>query len=477
MATEKAAEDLGPLAPIDAMMHPYRDQYTVHDRLPSEGIAREDVLGEVRELHDIEAARWEEGYASGAVYHGDAAHVDFLNQVYAIQSQSNQLHSDLWPSAAKFEAEIVAMTAHMLSADKAGAPFNSANGVCGSVTSGGSESILLAIKTYRDRARDQQGITEPEIVIPRSAHAAFSKAGEYFCIKVNEIPIDDTFRVDVARLEAAINKNTIAIVGSAMNFPFGTIDPIPELSDIALRHNVGLHVDSCLGGFFLPWAEKLGAPVPAFDFRLPGVTSMSCDTHKYGFAAKGTSVVLYRGTGLRRYQYFTIADWPGGLYYSPTFSGSRPGGLSATCWAAMVATGEKGYLEATRKILDSVAIMRQGIEEIPGMRILGEPVGVFSFASDDVDIYQVLDQMSYRRWALTGLQHPPALHVSPTLRNSQPGVAERFVTDLKESIAFVRENPNIEGGMAPIYGMAATLPDRSIVHEMLRQVIDVYYRL
>lgn len=478
MATRESTEDdLGPLAPIDAMMHPYRDDYTTHDRLPSEGIAREDVLSQIQEFQDIESARWRDGYASGAVYHGDTEHIDFLNKVYAIQSQSNQLHSDLWPSGAKFEAEIIAMTAHMLSADKTGEAFNTRHGICGSVSSGGSESILLAMKSYRDRAREERGITEPELVIPRSAHAAFSKAGEYFRIKVHEIPLEDDFRVDLNRLEAAINKNTIAIVGSAMNFPFGTIDSIEGLSEIALRHDIGLHVDSCLGGFLLPWAEKLGEPVPPFDFRLPGVTSMSCDTHKYGFAAKGTSVVLYRGTDLRRYQYFTIADWPGGLYYSPTFSGSRPGGLSATCWAAMVATGEKGYLEAAKKILDSVATMQKGIEAIAGLKILGEPIGVFSFASDDVDIYQVLDQMSYRRWALTGLQHPPALHVSPTLRNSQDGVAERFVSDLEESVAFVRENPDVEGGMAPIYGMAATLPDRTIVHEMLRQVVDVYYRL
>ena len=204
---------------------------------------------------------------------------------------------------------------------------------------------------------------------------------------------------------------------------------------------------------------------------------MSCDTHKYGYAPKGTSVVLYRGAELRHYQYFTIADWPGGLYYSPTFSGSRPGGLSAACWAALVSMGEKGYLAATQKILDAVAIMRRGIAEIPELRILGQPIGAFAIASDSLDMYQVLDQMTARKWALTGLIKPAAIHVSPTLRQAQDGVAERFVKDLKESVAYVRDTPNIEGGMAPIYGLAASIPDRTIVHEMLKQVMDIYYRL
>jgi glutamate/tyrosine decarboxylase-like PLP-dependent enzyme len=477
MSQPATQEDLGILAPIDQMMHPYREQFEVNAQLPQEGRPRAEILAEIQQLHDIEQARWKEGFASGSVYHGDNEHVDFLNQVYAIQSQSNQLHSDLWPSAAKFEAEIVAMTANMLNADAGGHPVGSEQGICGSVSSGGSESILLAMKTYRDWAREKRGITQPELVLPVTAHAAFHKAGQYFNIALKVVTVDEDFRVSLDNVKEKITDNTIALVGSAPNFPFGTIDSIEDLSELALEHGVGLHVDACLGGFFLPWAERLGEPVPLFDFRLPGVTSMSCDTHKYGYAAKGTSVVLYRGRELRQHQYFTIADWPGGLYYSPTFSGSRPGGLSAACWAAMISMGESGYMNATRQILGAVKTMRQAVDEIDELRLLGQPVGVFSFAADGLDIYQVMDQMSYRRWALTGLQQPPALHVSPTLRHAQEGVAERFVEDLKESVAFVRENPSVEGGMAPIYGMAASIPERSIVHEMLRQVMDIYYRL
>ena len=477
MSTHDVDEDLGLLAPIDKMMHPYRDRFETFSKLPTSGRPREEILSLMEELRALEEPRWKAGYASGSVYHGDSEHIDFLNQVYAIQSQANQLHPDVWPSAAKFEAEIVAMTAHMLNADKAGAPFGSEDGICGSVSSGGSESILLAMKTYRDWAEETKGITAPEIVVPVTAHAAFHKAAQYFNIDLRLVEMDDDFRANLAQVDRAITDNTIALVGSAPNFPFGTIDPIEAMSELARQRGIGMHVDCCLGGFFMPWAERLGQDVPPFDFRLPGVTSMSCDTHKYGYAAKGTSVVLYRGLELRHHQFFTIADWPGGLYYSPTFSGSRPGALSAVCWAAMVTTGEEGYLEATRQILEAVAVMRTGIEAIPELRLLGQPVGPFAFAADDLNIYQVMDQMSYKGWALTGLQKPAALHVSPTLRHAQPGVAQRFVDDLQAAVAIVRDTPDIEGGMAPIYGLATAIPDRSMVHDMLRQVMDVYYRL
>lgn len=469
--------ELDILAPIDQMMHPYREQFPAQTALPVKGRSREEVLAELEALRGIEEARWRDGFASGSVYHGDPAHVEFLNRVYAMHSQVNQLHSDLWPSAAKFEAEIVSMTAAMLGGDQTTAPLGSEEGVCGSVTSGGSESILLAMKTARDWARAKRGIERPELVVPVSAHAAFHKAGQYFGIEVRVTPLDAEYRADVAAVAKAINENTIGLVASAVNFPYGTIDPIAEMGQLAQERGVLLHVDGCLGGYFVPWAERLGEPVPPFDFRVPGVTSMSCDTHKYGYAPKGSSVVLYRGAELRRHQYFTIADWPGGLYYSPTFSGSRPGGLSAACWAALVSMGEDGYLRATRQILESARTMQRGVAAIPELKLLGQPLGVFAFGSDELDIYQVLDQMTARGWALTGLQHPAGIHVSPTLRTSQPGVAERFVADLQAAVAEVKANPNASGGMAPIYGMAAAIPDKTIVHDMLKQVMDVYYRL
>ena len=438
----------------------------VTTRLPATGRPRDEVLAALEGCRDREEDRWKEGFASGAVYHGDQGHIDFLSRAYAVHSQSNPLHADLWPSTVRFEAEIVAMTGHMLHGDTA----------VGTVTSGGTESILLAMKAYRDFARRRRGITRPQMVVPRTAHAAFDKAAEYFGIELVRLPVDAAFRADVAAAAAAVNRRTIVIIASAPSFPHGTIDPVSELAALAADRGCGLHVDACLGGFVLPWAEQLGYPVPPFDFRVPGVTSMSADTHKYGYAAKGTTVVLYRDRDLRRCQYFTATDWPGGLYSSPTFSGSRPGGLSAACWAAMMATGESGYLEATRRILETASAIKQGIAGIPGLRLLGDPLWVIAVASDQVDIYRVLEEMSHRGWSLNGLQHPPAMHLAVTLRHTVPGVAERYLDDLRAAVA-AAGGPAEAGRGAPLYGVAASFPVRAVVGDLLERYLDHLYDL
>jgi sphinganine-1-phosphate aldolase len=216
--------------------------------------------------------------------------------------------------------------------------------------------------------------------------------------------------------------------------------------------------------------------VPPFDFRLPGVTSMSADTHKFGYAAKGTSVVLYRGQKLLHYQYYTATDWPGGLYFSPTFAGSRPGALSAACWAAMTSIGAEGYLIATKKILETADTIKAGIRKIPELRILGEPLFVIAFASGSLDIYKVLDAMSQRGWSLNGLHKPACVHLCVTLRHTQPGVAERFLRDLEAAIAQVKANPEEKGIMAPVYGMASTMPLRGLVSDMLKKYLDLMYK-
>jgi len=449
---------------------PYQQDFASYSELPNTGRARAEIIEEMEAFQTLEHARWKEGFVSGGVYHGDEEHINFLNRVYAIHSQSNPLHADLWPSATKFESEIVAMTAHMLGATPE-------NDICGTVTSGGTESILLAMKSYRDWASDKKGIAAPEIIAPATAHVAFDKAAQYFDMKLIRIPVGADFRADVETTRRALTRSTAALVGSAPSFAHGVVDPIRELSELARQQGIGFHTDACLGGFLLPWAEKLGYPVPAFDFRLPGVTSMSADTHKYGYAAKGTSVVLYRGKALRHYQYYTATEWPGGLYLSPTLAGSRPGALSAACWAAMVATGVEGYLEATRRILETAAQIKKGIAELPEVRVLGNPLWIIAVASDTCDIYRVLDFMSRRHWNLNGLHKPPAVHLCVTLRHTQWGVARRFIDDLKAAVEYVRTHPDEKGGMAPIYGLAATLPLRGMVSEMLKRYMDLLYEV
>ena len=466
----------GIMGDIESSIKPYKDRFTTYRRIPENNLAREDILENMAALNSIEESRWKEGFASGAVYHGDSEHINFLNKVYALNSQSNPLHSDLWPSNAKYESEVVAMTANMLGAEKQSPDSDPDGEICGVVSSGGTESILLAMKTYRDRAKDRDGITRPEMIVPITAHAAFDKAAQYFGIKIKHIPVGSDFKADVAAARKAITRHTIVIVGSAPSFPHGVIDPIEELSELARSRGIGFHTDACLGGFVLPWAGRLGYDVPAFDFRLPGVTSMSADTHKYGYAAKGTSVVLYRGLALRRYQYFKTTDWPGGLYFSPTFAGSRPGALSAACWAAMLSIGQEGYLAATKKILETAAKIKDGIRQIPDLQILGDPLWVIAFSSKTLDIYRVMDYLTAKKWSLNGLHKPSCLHICVTLRHTQPGIAERFLEDLNAAVAHTKANPDSTGGMAPVYGLAATLPVRSVVGDLLERYIDALYK-
>ena len=272
---------------MEGRFKPYGKISDNYRKIPLTGINREQILETMSRFITVENLAWQSGHVSGAVYNGEKEHVDFTNKAYSIASQNNPLHPDVWPSSLKFETEIVSMVAGMLGGD---------NKVRGSVTSGGTESILLAMKTYRDLFVDKKGITRPEVILPKSAHAAFDKACHYFGIKPVWTGLDEKFAADVSDIERHITENTVAIVGSAPCFPYGVVDPIPEIAQIAQENDVGMHVDACLGGFILPWARKLGRKLPDFDFTLPGVTSISVDTHKYGYAPKGTSVVLYRNS-------------------------------------------------------------------------------------------------------------------------------------------------------------------------------------
>ena len=461
-------EYAGIMLELESSVKPYKNKYAAFTELPQTGRSRAEILHDMEAMRDLEESHWKDGFISGAVYHGDQEHIDFLNQVYAINSQSNPLHADVWPSTTKFEAEIVAMTGDMLG--------GAGQDVCGTISSGGTESILLAMKTYRDWARETKGITAPEMIVPVTAHAAFDKASQYFNIKTIHIPVDENFRADVEAVRKAITQNTVVIVGSAPSFPHGAIDPIAELSELARQHNIGFHTDGCLGGFVLPWAEKLGYPVPPFDFRLSGVTSMSADTHKYGYAAKGTSVVLYRGEELRHFQYYTTTEWPGGLYFSPTFAGSRPGALSAACWAALTSIGTDGYLSATKRILETAEAIKAGIRTIPELRVLGQPLFVIAFASDTLNVYKVMDYMAHKKWSLNGLHKPACVHICVTLRHTQPGVAERFTADLREAVEHVKAHPEEKGTMAPVYGMAASMPLRGMVSDLLKKYLDLIFK-
>ncbi|OAX35689.1 PLP-dependent transferase [Rhizopogon vinicolor AM-OR11-026] len=453
-----------------------------HLALPEEGKSVEWILAEMAKM-DSEMgpkADWRHAKLSGAVYHGGDDMLEVIVAAFERYAVSNPLHPDVFPAIRKMEAEIVSMCLRM---------YNNPNGA-GTMTSGGTESIVMAVKTYRDWAREVKGIMEPEMIVPATAHAAFDKGAAYMNVKVHLIPVDPlTRKVNIKRVRRAINRNTILVVGSAVNFPDGNQDDIVALGELAARHNIGLHVDCCLGSFILPFLEKAGLAdgedggarykITPFDFRVRGVTSISCDTHKYGFAPKGSSVIMYRDATLRRHQYYVLPDWTGGVYASPSLSGSRPGALIAGTWAAMHYMGSDGYLKSCYEIVSCARTIANTItNSIPELYVLGSPpasVVAFGSKSLELNIHEVGDAMSKRGWHLNALSGPAAVHIACTLL-TLPHV-NTFIADLKDSVREAKENPYGKGTMVMLYGLgssSAVGPD--MVGEVATFFLDALYK-
>ena len=459
-----------------ADMHPYRNLFPVFTQLPTKGVDEDEILKEVSYMSEQENKKWQGGQCSGTMYHGGMEHYAFLNKVFSLYSFVNLLQRDLCPSGTKFEAEVLAMVGKMLHGDEV-SKVNRMHEQAGAITSGGTDSIYNAMHVYREWGLDTKGITEPEVVAPTTIHPAHIKAAHYLGMKVVRVPVNADFEADVEAMRAQINANTVALAGSAGTYPHGVVDPIRSLSDLAVEYKLGLHVDGCLGGFILPWIEKLGYDVPVFDFRLPGVTSISCDTHKYGYSLKGTSTINFRSKDLRRYMYFTQEDWPGGAYVSPTAQGSRSAGLSAAMWAAMVCMGEDGYLRAARAIMDTSDKMREGIARIPELRIMGKSTFLISLTSDVVDPFFVNDYLQSKGWRMNGCQNPPGFHFCITLPQTQPDIAERFVNDLADGVKFAQDPPYDVPKTGFLYGMGATADGREMMRLGLKGYIDAGYEV
>ena len=428
--------------------YPYTERFEVNRKLPAVGRPRDEVLAELATMATEEDPFWETGRVSGTMYCGDHEHYDFLTEAFGKFAHVNALQRDICPSATKFEGEIIAMTLDMLHGD---AVTDTTPG--GIVTSGGTGSITHAMLAYREQARAAGRTGQLNVVKPETAHPAFDKACHLFDIEMRNAPVDPvSTQVDVAAMAALIDGQTIAIVGSACNYGYGTVDPIPELSDLALERGIGLHVDGCLGGFILPFGQELGYDIPVFDFANPGVTTISADTHKYGYALKGTSVLSFRDITLRDSQYFFNTEWTGGKYCSPGMDGSRSGGLLAATWASMMTIGHAGYLDYARKIFATATAMADAVRSHPELKLMGNPTFLFSFASDEFDIYHVNDFMRLRGWRFNGQQYPNSIHMAVTRPQTQPGVAEAFASDLAEAVAYAVEHKDEPPKSAAVYG-------------------------
>jgi len=428
--------------------YPYAQTHDVIRGMPSEGRSRDSILTELEGFAHDEDRNWETGKCSGTMYCGDHEHYEFMGRAFELFAHVNALQRDICPSMTKFEGEIIAMTLDMLHADAV-----TDTEAVGLVTSGGSGSILHAVLAYREAAA-ARGVQHPNFIKAETGHPAFDKACHLLGVECRRIPVDPTTtQIDLDALAKAIDANTIAMVGSACNYGYGTIDPIAEMSDIALEHGVGLHVDGCLGGFILPWGQELGYPnIPVFDFRVPGVTSISADTHKYGYGFKGTSVLSFRDKALRNGQYFFMTDWSGGKYASPGIEGSRSGGLLAATWAAMVSFGKSGYVEYARRIFDTAFAMQEIVRSHAELRILGNPTFCFSFTSDAFDIYHVNDHMRSKGWRFNGQQYPNAIHMAVTRPQTQPGIVDEFASDLADAVKYAHEHADEKPMSAAVYG-------------------------
>jgi glutamate/tyrosine decarboxylase-like PLP-dependent enzyme len=369
-------------------------------------------------------ARWQDGRTFGMVYDGGPSVHAVAEAAALVALHDNALNTHAFPSLAEIQSEVCNSVAALLHGDTA----------AGFMTSGGTESILMAVKAARERGHAERGITEPEMVIAESAHAAFHKASHYFGLRVHKVPVRPDWRADVDAMAGCVNENTVLVVGSAPQYPQGVIDPIPELAALASDVGASFHTDACMGGFVLPFMELLGHDVAPWDFRVPGVTTISADIHKLGYAPKGASVLLHRRKELRRYQTFVFDDWLGGFYASPGMQGTRPGLPMVTAWAVMQHLGIDGYKHLTDVTIRAARAIVDGVRAIDGLSVLGEPEAhVVAIAADKgVDIFAVADAMARRDWFLDRQAPPDSLHLTVSAGNAP--VIDDFLRDLRESV-------------------------------------------
>lgn len=368
---------------------------------------------------------WERGRSFSYVYYADHKVTELLKEAYSTYFSENALNPAAFPSLRNMEREVVQMCLDLMHAPDTAA---------GSMTSGGTESILMALKSAKEHTRvNKPSITRPNIVLPHSAHPAFNKGCDYFGIEIKAVPYGVDYRVTPAAIEAAIDDQTILIVASAPQYPQGVVDPIGEIGKVALRHNVLMHVDACVGGFLMPFTKDQ----IAFDFAVAGVTSMSADIHKYGYASKGCSVILYRDADLRKAQFYVYTDWPGGMYGSPSIAGTRPGGAIAVAHTVMRAIGRSGYERLVAKKMELVDQFMSIISSHKDLHIIGKPdLCLFSFGSDSIDIYRLGDEMYVKGWLMDRQQTPPALHISVSPNHEH--YIDEFAADLEECLATVK---------------------------------------
>ena len=397
-------------------------------QLPAQGSDWKSLRARLQTLGEADAD-WRSARTAVYVFNPGEDVLAVAKDAYAMFQSENGLGSLAFPSLKRMEAEVVDIGLGLL---------HGPSDACGNLTSGGTESILMAVKTCRDQAvAAGRNVAGGRVVVPSSAHLAFDKACHYLGLEIVRVPVAEDHRADPAAMAAAIDPSTVMLVGSAPCFPYGLVDPIEALSNLAQERDLWLHVDACVGGYFAPFARMNGVEVPAFDFELPGVASISADLHKYGYAAKGASTIFHRSEAQRAFQGFESGAWPGGHMKTPTAAGTRPGGAIASAWAVLHYLGVEGYREKARIVCETRARMMAAINALPELRTYGEPqLGLFIFGSDTLDPFQVYGRMLARGWFSGVVTEPRAIH--QMLSPAHAEVVDEYVEDLEAAVAEVK---------------------------------------
>jgi len=398
-------------------------------QLPKAGRPRDEILADLAQLREGDVD-WRSGRTFSYVFSGGEDVHDIAREAASMYLSENALNPMAFPSLGQMQADVVDMMSDLLNGGAEAAGF---------MTSGGTESILCAVKAARERGREERGIDRPQMVLADSAHAAFHKAAHYFGVEVAKIPVRDDWRADVDAMAAAVTDRTVLVVGSAPQYPQGVVDPIPELAAIAADAGANFHTDACMGGLVLPFMEAVGHEVPPWDFRVPGVTSISADLHKLGYTPKGASVIVHRTDALRKYQIFVFDQWLGGFYASSGMMGTKPGAPIAAAWAVLNYLGEDGYVQRTEQTIATARTIMAGVRALPDLALRGEPdAHVLSFGAaepEQLDVFAVGDALQERKWFLDRQTPPDSLHATVSAGNAP--MVDDFLTDLQAAVAQV----------------------------------------
>lgn len=375
-----------------------------------------------KRMKDID---WQKGKAFALVYHPGEERAALIKKFYDLYASENALNPTAFPSLAELEAETISMCADLLGGNE---------DVRGNITSGGTESILLAVKTAKSWAKkNRPHIKKPNVVVPASVHPAFMKAFGYFELDFVSVELAADYRANPQAMREAITENTILVVASAPSYPHGLVDPIEEIAAIAKEKGVLCHVDACVGGFILPFLKRLGHSFSNFDFSVEGVTSISADVHKYGYSTKGSSVILYKDAALRKCQFTTYTKWNGGVYGSPTMAGTRPGGSISGAWAALKGIGASGYMEMAEVTMGVTQKIRQAIEAHQDLELVGNPdMTILAFQSEQVDVFKLADELNKKGWHFERQQAPASIHL--TINYIHRLSVDEFIADLYQCI-------------------------------------------